>query len=72
LCVEALCVAVCELQGTARWRAHAHLGHSPLSNPPPPCPPSVNRRMDDWVSTADLDLSTVEPEVIEVGGGVAA
>jgi hypothetical protein len=25
--------------------------------------------MDDWVQTADLDLSTVEPEVIEVGCG---
>jgi hypothetical protein len=23
--------------------------------------------MDDWVKTADLDLATVEPEVIEVG-----
>ena len=27
---------------------------------------AVNRRMDDWVQTADLDLSTVEPEIVEV------
>jgi hypothetical protein len=28
--------------------------------------PAVNRRMDDWVCSADFDLSTVEPEVVEV------
>jgi hypothetical protein len=28
---------------------------------------SVNRRMDQWVYTADLDLDTVEMQLEEVG-----
>lgn len=37
-----------------------------LSPPPAPCC-SVNRRMDQWVYTADLDLDTVEMQLEEVG-----
>lgn len=38
----------------------------PRNRPTATTQPAVNRRMDDWVSTAALDLATVEPEVIEV------
>lgn len=39
----------------------------PLCPPPLPPPPPVNRRMDQWVVTSEMDLDSVEMQLEEVG-----
>lgn len=48
-------------------RANCRLRAPAPPAPPPPRPPPVNRRMDQWVDTADFDLDTVEVQLEEVG-----